>query len=212
MGTKRREMAFLNSTTFPSVVGLGFQDLLNDPTTRSIWYTLAIVHDYENHDMMTLHSLGSNIFISHFGQLAVICLWLSGNIFHIASEGNYDMWTLNPIRIRPIAHIQVDPHFGQNATLAYTRGGTMSTVNNETSGLFQILFTIGIRNSASLYWSDLLILLTLFIGFISAWLHSQYKYLPIYVFNLSIQCQHNLAGLISIGSMFWSAHLFHVYY
>ena len=112
------------------------------------------MHDYENLDMMTIHSLLSNIFVSHFGQLTLICLWLSGNLFHIASEGNYDMWTLNPLRIRPIAHLQLDPHFGQNASVAFTRGGTMTSVNNETSGLFQIVYTTGIRNSVTLNWSN----------------------------------------------------------
>lgn len=137
--------------------------------------------------MMTTKSLASNIFISNFGQFIVISLWLSGNIFHIASDGNYDHWTNNPIRIRPIAHIQVDPHFGQNASLAYTRGGTMSSVNNETSGIFQILYSAGIRNCSTIYWSNVLILLTVLTGFISAWLHFEYKYLPIYIFNVSIQ-------------------------
>ena len=41
-------MAFVHSTTFPSLIGPSFQDLGSDPTTRTIWYTLAIVHDYES--------------------------------------------------------------------------------------------------------------------------------------------------------------------
>jgi len=150
-------MVYLNSATFPSLLGLSFQDLVHDPTTRSIWYTLAIVHDYENHDLMTFQSLSLNIFVSHFGQLMVISLWLAGSLFHIASEGNYTIWSTNPLRIRPIAHLVLDPHFGQNASVAFTRGGTMTSVNNETSGLFQIVYTVGIRNCSTLYWSDLLI-------------------------------------------------------
>jgi len=180
-------MTYFNSATFPKLIGPSFQNFVQDPTTRSIWYSLAIVHDYENHDMMTTQSLASNIFISNLGQFIVISLWLSGNIFHIASDGNFDDWCHNPIRIRPIAHEQVDPHFGHNASVAFTRGGTMSSVNNETSGLFQILYTAGIRNCTTIYWSNILIVLTLLTGFISAWLHYEYNYLPIYIFNISIQ-------------------------
>jgi len=142
----------------------------------------------------------------------VIGIWLTGNLFHISSEGNYACWLQNPLRIRPISHLQLDPHFGQNASVAFTRGGTITSVNNETSGIFQIVYTVGIRNCTTLYWSDLLIVLTIVIGFISAWLHYEFKYQPIYLFNISIQWQHNLAGFIALGSMLWSSHLFHVYY
>ena len=61
-------MAFVNSTTFPSMIGPSFQDFASEATTRTIWYTLAIVHDYSNQDFMTIQTLGSNIFLSHFGQ------------------------------------------------------------------------------------------------------------------------------------------------
>ena len=61
---------------------------------------------------MTLQSVTLSILLSHFGQLMLISLWLSGNIFHIASDGNFTLWSQNPLRIRPIAHLQLDPHFG----------------------------------------------------------------------------------------------------
>ena len=91
---------------------------------------------------MTIQTLGSNIFLSHFGQLMLLLLWISGNLFHIASEGNYSMWTSNPLRIRPIAHIQLDPHFGNNASVAFSRGGTNTSVNNS------IVIAMG-----TLFWS-----------------------------------------------------------
>ncbi len=81
----------------------------------------------------------------------------------------------------------IGPSFQNNASVAFTRGGTMSSVNNETSGLFQILYTAGIRNCTTIYWSNILIVLTVLTGFISAWLHYEYNYLPIYIFNISIQ-------------------------
>ncbi|CAN0929581.1 Photosystem I P700 chlorophyll a apoprotein A2 [Linum grandiflorum] len=58
------------------------QGLAQDPTTRRIWFGIA-----------------TNIFASHFGQLAIIFLWTSGNLFHgalgpvnIAYSGVYQWW------------------------------------------------------------------------------------------------------------------------
>jgi photosystem I P700 chlorophyll a apoprotein A2 len=51
------------------------QGLANDPTTRRIWFGLAVAHDFESHDGMTEESLYQKIFASHFGQLSIIFLW-----------------------------------------------------------------------------------------------------------------------------------------
>jgi len=57
------------------------QGLSQDPTTRRIWYGIATAHDFESHDGMTEENLYQKIFASHFGQLAIIFLWTSGNLF-----------------------------------------------------------------------------------------------------------------------------------
>jgi photosystem I P700 chlorophyll a apoprotein A2 len=51
------------------------QGLAQDPTTRRIWFGLAVAHDFESHDGMTEENLYQKIFASHFGQLAIIFLW-----------------------------------------------------------------------------------------------------------------------------------------
>jgi photosystem I P700 chlorophyll a apoprotein A2 len=58
------------------------QGLANDPTTRRIWFGIATAHDFESHDGMTEESLYQKILT--FGQLAIIFLWTSGNLFHVA--------------------------------------------------------------------------------------------------------------------------------
>ncbi|KAK5769942.1 hypothetical protein PVK06_050057 [Gossypium arboreum] len=58
------------------------QGLAQDPTTRRIWFGIATAHDFESHDDITEERLYQNIFASHFGQLAIIFLWTSGNLFH----------------------------------------------------------------------------------------------------------------------------------
>ena len=89
------------------------QGLAQDPTTRRIWFGLAVAHDFESHDGMTEENLYQKIFASHFGQLAIIFLWTSGNLFHVAWQGNFEQWGADPIHVRPIAHAIWDPHFGQ---------------------------------------------------------------------------------------------------
>ena len=65
------------------------QGLAQDPTTRRIWFGIATAHDFESHDDITEERLYQNIFASHFGQLAIIFLWTSGNLFHVAWQGNF---------------------------------------------------------------------------------------------------------------------------
>ena len=87
------------------------QGLAQDPTTRRIWFGIATAHDFESHDDITEERLYQNIFASHFGQLAIIFLWTSGNLFHVAWQGNFESWIQDPLHVRPIAHAIWDPHF-----------------------------------------------------------------------------------------------------
>ena len=49
---------------------------------------------------MTEESLYQKIFASHFGHLAIIFLWTSGNLFHVAWQGNFQQWVLNPLKVK----------------------------------------------------------------------------------------------------------------
>ncbi|KAB2037640.1 hypothetical protein ES319_D03G089500v1 [Gossypium barbadense] len=108
------------------------QGLAQDPTTRRIWFGIATAHDFESHDDITEERLYQNIFASHFGQLAIIFLWTSGNLFHVAWQGNFEAWVQDPLHVRPIAHAIWDPHFGQPAVEAFTRGGAPGPVKSLT--------------------------------------------------------------------------------
>jgi hypothetical protein len=77
------------------------QALAQDPATRRIWYGIATAHDFESHDNMTEENLYQKIFASHFGHLAIIFLWTSGNLFHVAWQGNFEQWVLNPLKVKP---------------------------------------------------------------------------------------------------------------
>ncbi|KAI3944509.1 hypothetical protein MKW92_006711 [Papaver armeniacum] len=127
------------------------QGLAQDPTTRRIWFGIATAHDFESHDDITEERLYQNIFASHFGQLAIIFLWTSGNLFHVAWQGNFESWVKDPLHVRPIAHAIWDPHFGQPAVEAFTRGGALGPVNIAYSGVYQWWYTIGLRTNKDLY-------------------------------------------------------------
>ncbi|KAL4184127.1 hypothetical protein AMTRI_Chr11g101820 [Amborella trichopoda] len=119
------------------------QGLAQDPTTRRIWFGIATAHDFESHDDITEEGLSHNLFASHFGQLAIIFLWTSGNL--------------------PIAHAIWDPHFGQPAVEAFTRGGALGPVNIAYSDL---------------YTGALFLLFLSAISLIAGWLHLQPKWKP----------------------------------
>ncbi|KAK4837354.1 hypothetical protein QYF36_004797 [Acer negundo] len=112
------------------------QGLAQDPTTRRIWFGIATAHDFESHDDITEERLYQNIFASHFGQLAIIFLWTSGNLFHVAWQGNFEAWVQDPLHVRPIAHAIWD--LGQPAVEAFSRG----------DGPFSVLFFLEGRSKA----------------------------------------------------------------
>jgi photosystem I P700 chlorophyll a apoprotein A2 len=149
------------------------QGLAQDPTTRRIWFGIATAHDFESHDDITEERLYQNIFASHFGQLAIIFLWTSGNLFHVAWQGNFESWIQDPLHVRPIAHAIWDPHFGQPAVEAFTRGGAIGPVNIAYSGVYQWWYTIGLRTNEDLYTGALFLLFLSALSLIAGWLHLQ---------------------------------------
>ncbi|KAJ1681519.1 hypothetical protein LUZ63_023256 [Rhynchospora breviuscula] len=147
-----------------SIMALRFprfsQGLAQDPTTRRIWFGIATAHDFEIHDDITEERLYQNIFASHFGQLAIIFLWTSGNL--------------------PIAHAIWDPHFGQPAVEAFTRGGATGPVN--------IAYSVGGWFHLQPKWKPSL---------------SWFK-------NAESRLNHHLSGLFGVSSLAWTGHLVHV--
>ena len=162
------------ATKFPSFN----QGLAQDPTTRRIWYGIATAHDFESHDGMTEEKLYQKLFSTHFGHLAIIALWVAGNLFHIAWQGNFEQFVLDPTHVRPIAHAIWDPHFGSGITEAMTQAGASGPVNIAYSGLYHWWYTIGMRTNEQLFQASIFMSIlacwTLFAG----WLHLQPKFRP----------------------------------
>ena len=188
------------------------QGLAQDPTTRRVWFGIATSHDFETHDGITEKTLYQKIFASHFGQLAIIFLWTSGNLFHVAWQGNFEQWILDPVHIRPIAHAIWDPHFGQSAVQAFFKSSISETANISYSGVYQWWYTIGMRSNIDLFNGSVFLIalasLTLFAGS----LHLQSKYSPSVSWfkNAESRLNHHLSGLFGVSSLAWTGHLVHV--
>jgi photosystem I P700 chlorophyll a apoprotein A2 len=188
------------------------QDLAADPTTRRIWYGIATAHDFESHDGMTEENLYQKIFASHFGHLAIIFLWTSGNLFHVAWQGNFEQWIKDPLNIKPIAHAIWDPHFGQPAVDAFSQAGSSTPVNVAFSGVYHWWYTIGMRTNTDLYTGAVFLLILSAIFLFAGWLHLQPKFRPSLSWfkNAESRLNHHLAGLFGVSSLAWTGHLVHV--
>ncbi len=196
------------ATKFPSFS----QGLAQDPTTRRIWYGIATAHDFESHDGMTEERLYEKLFATHFGHLAIIGLWVSGNLFHVAWQGNFEQWVADPLHVRPIAHAIWDPQFGQSAIDAFTQAGASSTVDVAYSGVYHWWYTIGMRTNAELYQGSLFMMILSAWALFAGWLHLQPKFRPSLAWfkNAEARLNHHLAVLFGFSSIAWTGHLVHV--
>jgi photosystem I P700 chlorophyll a apoprotein A2 len=188
------------------------QDLAQDPTTRRIWYGIATAHDFESHDGMTEENLYQKIFATHFGHVAIIFLWTSGTIFHVAWQGNFEQWIKDPLNTRPIAHAIWDPQFGKAAVDAFTQAGASYPVNITYSGVYQWFYTIGMRHNSDLYQGAIFLLILSALFLFAGWLHLQPKFRPSLAWfkNAESRMNHHLAGLFGVSSLAWAGHLIHV--
>ncbi len=196
------------ATKFPSFS----QDLAQDPTTRRIWYGIATAHDFESHDGMTEENLYQKIFASHFGHLAIIFLWASGTLFHVAWQGNFEQWIKDPLNVHPIAHAIWDPQFGAPAIEAYTQAGARNPVDISYSGVYHWWYTIGMRTNGELFEGAIFLIILASLFLFAGWLHLQPKFRPSldWFKNAESRLNHHLAGLFGVSSLAWAGHLIHV--
>ena len=188
------------------------QDLASDPTTRRLWYGLATAHDFESHDNMTEEKLYQKLFATHFGHLAIIFLWVAGNLIHIAWQGNFEQFVADPQHVIPIAHRIWDPHFGQGATDAYTQAGSTFPVNRLYSGLYHWWYTVGMRTNMQLYTGGGFMILLAMISILGAQLHLKPKFAPKLAWfkDNENRLNHHLSVLFGFSSIAWAGHLIHV--
>nr|YP_010337475.1 photosystem I P700 chlorophyll a apoprotein A1 [Dixoniella grisea]UNJ17060.1 photosystem I P700 chlorophyll a apoprotein A1 [Dixoniella grisea] len=176
-------------------------------TTTWIWNLHADAHDFDI-QTSSLEDVSRKIFSAHFGQLAIIFLWLSGMYFHGARFSNYVAWLSNPNVIKPSAQI-VWPVVGQEVLNADVGGGFQGI--QITSGFFQLWRASGITNESQLYATAFGGLLMSGLMLFAGWFH-YHKYAPKLEWfqNAESMLNHHLAGLLGLGCLSWAGHQIHV--
>jgi photosystem I P700 chlorophyll a apoprotein A1 len=176
-------------------------------TTTWIWNLHADAHDFDS-QTSSLEDISRKIFSAHFGQLAIIFLWVSQAYFHGARFSNYSAWLLNPTSIKPSAQV-VWPAVGQEI-LNGDVGGGFSGVQI-TSGVFQMWRASGITNETELYWTAMGGLMMSALMVFAGWFHYHKAAPKLEWFqNVESMMNHHLAGLLGLGCLSWSGHQIHI--
>jgi photosystem I P700 chlorophyll a apoprotein A1 len=176
-------------------------------TTTWIWNLHADAHDFDS-QTSSLEDISRKIFSAHFGQLAIIFLWISQAYFHGARFSNYSAWLVNPTAIKPSAQV-VWPVVGQEI-LNGDVGGGFSGVQI-TSGVFQMWRASGIVNETELYWTAMGALAMSALMVFAGWFHYHKAAPKLEWFqNAESMMNHHLAGLLGLGCLSWSGHQIHI--
>eukprot|EP00178_Gracilaria_changii_P006841 TRINITY_DN2220_c0_g1_i1.p1 TRINITY_DN2220_c0_g1~~TRINITY_DN2220_c0_g1_i1.p1 ORF type:complete len:521 (+),score=-35.18 TRINITY_DN2220_c0_g1_i1:147-1709(+) len=176
-------------------------------TTTWIWNLHADAHDFDSHTS-SLEEISRKIFSAHFGQLAIIFLWLSGMYFHGAKFSNYVAWLSNPTMIKPSAQV-VWPIVGQEILNGDVGGGFQGV--QITSGFFQLWRASGITTEFELYATAIAGLFMSFLMLFAGWFHYHKAAPKLEWFqNVESMMNHHLAGLLGLGCLGWSGHQIHI--
>mmetsp|Transcript_34447 Transcript_34447/g.135535 ORF Transcript_34447/g.135535 Transcript_34447/m.135535 type:complete len:752 (-) Transcript_34447:2231-4486(-) len=176
-------------------------------TTTWIWNLHADAHDFDS-QTSSLEDVSRKIFSAHFGQLAIIFLWISGMYFHGARFSNYVAWLSNPATIKPSAQV-VWPVVGQEILNADVGGGFQGI--QITSGFFQLWRASGIVNETQLYATALGGLIMSAAMVFAGWFHYHKSAPKLEWFqNVESMMNHHLAGLLGLGCLSWAGHQIHV--
>ncbi len=182
--------------------------LLKGPTTTTwIWNLHADAHDFDSHTS-SLEEVSRKIFSAHFGQLAIIFLWLSGMYFHGAKFSNYIAWLSNPTNIKPSAQI-VWPIVGQEILNGDVGGGFQGI--QVTSGWFQLWRASGITSELELYATAIGGLFMAGLMVFAGWFHYHKQAPKLEWFqNVESMMNHHLSGLLGLGCLSWAGHQIHI--
>lgn len=121
--------------------------------TLRVFDFIGNVHDIEAFQgIQSSLELNNYIFVTHWGHLAVIFLWLAGSMFHIGWTGNYVLWKMNPISTIPIAHTVWDPHFPSEVSRTADLSSTYISSVPSYGGLYNWLYAVGFQNEAQIYY------------------------------------------------------------
>ena len=176
-------------------------------TTTWIWNLHADAHDFDG-QTKSLEEVSRKIFSAHFGQLAIIFLWLSGMHFHGAYFSNYTAWLLNPLQIKPSTQSGW-PVVGQQILNADVVGNFQGI--QVTSGFFQIWRAEGVTTPQQLYAIAIGGLVASVLCLFAGWFHYHKAAPKLEWFqNAESMLNHHLSILLGLGSLSWAGHQIHI--
>jgi photosystem I P700 chlorophyll a apoprotein A1 len=176
-------------------------------TTTWIWNLHADAHDFDS-QTSSLEDISRKIFSAHFGQLAIIFIWVSQAYFHGARFSNYSAWLSNPTTVKPSAQV-VWPVAGQEVLNGDVGGGFAGV--QITSGWFHIWRASGITNETELYWTSIGGMFMAALMVFAGWFHYHKAAPKLEWFqNAESMMNHHLAGLLGLGCLSWSGHQIHI--
>ena len=176
-------------------------------TTTWIWNLHADAHDFDS-QTSSLEDISRKIFSAHFGQLAIIFIWVSQAYFHGARFSNYSAWLSNPTTVKPSAQV-VWPVVSQEVLNGDVGGGFAGV--QITSGWFHIWRASGITNETELYWTSIGGMFMAALMVFAGWFHYHKAAPKLEWFqNAESMMNHHLAGLLGLGCLSWSGHQIHI--
>ena len=123
--------------------------------TNKYFQIIGRIHDIESYfGIDNTFSLNVQIFFSHWGHLAIIFLWVSRDLFHIAWNTKLPVWLKNPNARIPIAHGISDANFGFPISYAYGGPFNLVFVNPgilSYGGIYNWLYYTGFFSLVDLY-------------------------------------------------------------
>ena len=166
--------------------------------------------------------------------MAIIFVWVSGNLFHIGWNGNYELWVKNPIKSMPIAHGIWDPHFSDGISLALSISDRCDyTILLSYSGIYNWLYTVGFNSVFHVYnfviTRELLAVISISLAKVHliyldssvsklqsvSWVSSSIVIWPFKLFVAyfdlgNLRLNFHIGIIIGFLSISWSGHLVHV--
>ena len=189
-------------------------------STNTLFQAFGNIHRINN-SIGQEDILLSQLFLSHVTQLSLIFTWTSGNTFHVAWQSNYTFWQSNPSRTIPISHSIWDPNFGLLSSDIFSAGYTDVYILLSTSGLYNWLYTAGLRSETDLYLMSVFMEFTAVAILVVAYIHSLLAETG-FLNSISVttietaytspgyRLNYHLSVLLGLTSILWSGHLVHV--
>jgi photosystem I P700 chlorophyll a apoprotein A1 len=115
--------------------------------------------------------IAARIFATHFGHLSIVAAWLSALFFAAGRFSNYEMWLVDPTRVKPAAQIV----YGSKALLQDTVNGETgggSSAIRITTGIFSTWRAAGITCEHELFVTSIALLSLSALFILAGWYHS----------------------------------------